>query len=93
MGDRLIRPLRALIKAARHPADKAVRVPVTTNDEIGRLSAAFNDLAEHRERLEEQVAAHRSAADLAGVGAVHRVHRRAGAAAGDPCGPRHGSAR
>lgn len=79
VGDRLIRPLRALIKAARHPADKAVRVPVTANDEIGRLSAAFNDLAEHRERLKEQVAAaHRSAADLAGVEAVHRVHRRAG---------------
>lgn len=54
VGTRLVRPLRVLIKAAHHPADKAVRVPVTANDEIGRLSAAFNDLAERREHLEQQ---------------------------------------
>ncbi|MFJ3365649.1 sensor histidine kinase [Streptomyces anthocyanicus] len=53
-GRRLVRPLRALISAAEHPADVTVRVPVTTRDEIGRLSAAFNDLADRRESLERQ---------------------------------------
>ena len=54
VGRRLVRPLRALIQAARHPADESVRVPVTANDEIGLLSAAFNDLAERRQELEQQ---------------------------------------
>ncbi|WP_328564950.1 HAMP domain-containing sensor histidine kinase [Streptomyces coelicoflavus] len=54
VGRRLVRPLRALISAAGQPADVAVRVPVTTRDEIGRLSAAFNDLADRRESLERQ---------------------------------------
>jgi two-component system sensor histidine kinase BaeS len=54
VGRRLVRPLRALIQAAQHPAGEAVRVPVTANDEIGLLSAAFNDLAERRQELEQQ---------------------------------------
>ncbi|RDG38406.1 sensor histidine kinase [Streptomyces corynorhini] len=54
VGTRLIRPLRALTDAARRPPQEQRRVPVTTNDEIGHLAAAFNDLAERRERLEDQ---------------------------------------
>ncbi|MFF0516783.1 sensor histidine kinase [Streptomyces sp. NPDC004250] len=54
VGGRLVRPLRALISAAEQPANVTVRVPVTTRDEIGRLSAAFNDLADRRESLEQQ---------------------------------------
>ncbi|KES04934.1 hypothetical protein BU52_23115 [Streptomyces toyocaensis] len=54
VGRRLVRPLRSLIRAAEHPADETVRVPVTTRDEIGRLAAAFNDLTDRRERLEQQ---------------------------------------
>ncbi|KUM80618.1 HAMP domain-containing sensor histidine kinase [Streptomyces griseorubiginosus] len=54
VGTRLVRPLRALTDAARHPTQEHLRVPVTTHDEIGHLAAAFNDLSERRERLEEQ---------------------------------------
>lgn len=54
VGTRLVRPLRALTDAARRPAEQHLRVPVTTHDEIGRLAAAFNDLAERRERVEVQ---------------------------------------
>nr|WP_223186310.1 HAMP domain-containing sensor histidine kinase [Streptomyces sp. CBMA29] len=54
VGTRLVRPLRALTAAARGPAQQRSRVPVTTNDEIGRLAAAFNDLSERRERVEDQ---------------------------------------
>ncbi|MGC9538293.1 sensor histidine kinase [Streptomyces sp. UG1] len=54
VGTRLVRPLRALTDAARRPAQQHLRVPVTTNDEIGHLAAAFNDLAERRERMEVQ---------------------------------------
>ncbi|MFG2963318.1 ATP-binding protein [Streptomyces sp. NPDC048288] len=54
VGIRLVRPLRALTDAARRPAQHHLRVPVTTNDEIGHLAAAFNDLAERRERVEVQ---------------------------------------
>ncbi|MEW2401190.1 HAMP domain-containing sensor histidine kinase [Streptomyces sp. NPDC046862] len=54
VGTRLVRPLRALTDAARRPARQHLRVPVTTNDEIGHLAAAFNDLAERRERVEVQ---------------------------------------
>lgn len=54
VGTRLVRPLRALTDAARHPTQQHQRVPVTTNDEIGHLAAAFNDLAERRERVEIQ---------------------------------------
>ncbi|MER5435149.1 HAMP domain-containing sensor histidine kinase [Streptomyces sp. NPDC002588] len=54
VGTRLVRPLRALTDAARRPTQQHLRVPVTTNDEIGHLAAAFNDLSERRERMEGQ---------------------------------------
>ena len=54
VGNRLVRPLRGLIAAAESPAGQAVRVPVTANDEIGHLAAAFNGLTERREQLEAQ---------------------------------------
>ncbi|MFJ9589104.1 HAMP domain-containing sensor histidine kinase [Streptomyces acidicola] len=50
---RLVRPLRALADAAQDPSGQHVRVPVTTKDETGYLAAAFNDLSERRERIEE----------------------------------------
>ncbi|MDH6113620.1 two-component system sensor histidine kinase BaeS [Kitasatospora sp. MAP12-15] len=54
LATRLVRPLRALTDAARHPTEPHARVPVTGDDEIGCLAAAFNDLSERRERIEEQ---------------------------------------
>ncbi|MFF3652601.1 sensor histidine kinase [Streptomyces sp. NPDC002181] len=54
IGLRLVRPLRALTRAARRPTWPDIRVPVTTRDEIGLLTTAFNDLSEHRARTEEQ---------------------------------------
>lgn len=54
LATRLVRPLRALTDAAQHPTEPHARVPVTGNDEIGYLAAAFNDLSERRERIEEQ---------------------------------------
>ncbi|MFD5425456.1 sensor histidine kinase [Streptomyces sp. NPDC127084] len=54
LGTRLVRPLRALIAAAQRPAEEAVRVPVLTQDEIGHVAVAFNDLTERRETLERQ---------------------------------------
>ncbi len=54
VGVRLVRPLRRLTEAARQPADRQQRVPVTTRDEIGYLATAFNDLAERRRALEQQ---------------------------------------
>ncbi|AXG82530.1 HAMP domain-containing protein [Streptomyces paludis] len=54
VGRRLVRPLRTLISAAQQPAERTPRIAVGADDEIGRLAVAFNDLAERRERLEEQ---------------------------------------
>lgn len=54
VATRLVRPLRALTAAAQQPPELHARVPVTTRDETGILAAAFNDLAERRERLEAQ---------------------------------------
>ena len=54
VGTRLVRPLRALAAAAQNQADQHVRVPIKRNDEIGYLAAAFNDLSERRESLEQQ---------------------------------------
>jgi two-component system sensor histidine kinase BaeS len=54
VGRRLVRPLQALTEAARRPVDHQTRVPVTTNDEIGYLATALNDLAERREHAENQ---------------------------------------
>ena len=53
VGGRLVRPLRALTEAAQRPAEHQ-RVPVTGKDEIGYLATALNELAERRERSEEQ---------------------------------------
>ncbi|WP_169951582.1 HAMP domain-containing sensor histidine kinase [Microbispora sp. H11081] len=53
-GTRLSRPLRALTDAVRNMQEgRAARVEVRGKDEIGRLAAAFNAMAERRERLEE----------------------------------------
>ncbi|MEU9605223.1 HAMP domain-containing sensor histidine kinase [Streptomyces sp. NPDC048057] len=53
---RLVRPLRALTSAAQRMKDggDAEPVPVRGDNEMGRLAAAFNDMAEHRARLEHQ---------------------------------------
>ncbi|MEU1512271.1 HAMP domain-containing sensor histidine kinase [Streptomyces sp. NPDC005811] len=54
VATRLVRPLRALTRAAQQPPELYLRVPVTTRDETGLLAEAFNDLADRRERLETQ---------------------------------------
>ncbi|WP_281174445.1 sensor histidine kinase [Embleya scabrispora] len=53
---RLIRPLTALTDAAlrMRDGDDATRVDLPANHEIGRLAEAFNDMSEHRLRMEEQ---------------------------------------
>ncbi|MFJ4768135.1 ATP-binding protein [Streptomyces uncialis] len=58
-GTRLVRPLHALTRAARRmrdgtDGDRWTPVRVPADSEIGRLAAAFNDMAAHRTRLEEQ---------------------------------------
>lgn len=55
-GTRLVRPLHALTGAAQRMRDglDSAPVPVGSDNEIGRLAAAFNDMAVHRARLEEQ---------------------------------------
>ncbi|MER6910593.1 HAMP domain-containing sensor histidine kinase [Streptomyces sp. NPDC000594] len=53
---RLVRPLRALTGAAQRMKDgeRTEPVPVGGDNEVGRLAAAFNDMAAHRARLEAQ---------------------------------------
>ncbi|MFD7071869.1 sensor histidine kinase [Streptomyces sp. NPDC059913] len=55
-GSRLVRPLHALTGAAQRMRDGEDSEPVLVSDdnEIGRLAAAFNDMAGHRARLEAQ---------------------------------------
>ncbi|MFI7387738.1 sensor histidine kinase [Streptomyces sp. NPDC049813] len=55
-GTRLVRPLYALTGAAQRLREGRAPqpVPVTADNEIGRLAAAFNDMSAHRTRLEEQ---------------------------------------
>ncbi|MFD4768754.1 sensor histidine kinase [Streptomyces niveus] len=55
-GARLVRPLHALTGAAQRMRDglDSAPVPVGPDNEIGRLAEAFNDMAVHRARLEEQ---------------------------------------
>ncbi|MYV63952.1 HAMP domain-containing protein, partial [Streptomyces sp. SID4931] len=55
-GTRLVRPLHALTGAAQRMRDgeQPTSVPVSGDDEVGRLAAAFNDMSAHRARLEEQ---------------------------------------
>ncbi|MFI5492328.1 ATP-binding protein [Actinoplanes sp. NPDC051859] len=52
VGRRLVRPLRALAAAADSAVGRQSRVPVTTEDEIGYLAQALNDMADRRERSE-----------------------------------------
>jgi two-component system sensor histidine kinase BaeS len=54
VGLRLVRPLRALTAAVDGAASRPTPVRITRNDEIGRLAAAFNALAERSERGEQQ---------------------------------------
>lgn len=54
LAARLTRPLRRLSDAVDSAPDVPVLAPVTTRDEIGRLTAAFNDLTTRRRRLDEQ---------------------------------------
>ncbi|MGW1225916.1 sensor histidine kinase [Streptomyces sp. NPDC002530] len=56
VGARLVRPLRALTGAAQRMRDGEDTAPVhvTSDDEIGRLTAAFNEMSAHRSRLEAQ---------------------------------------
>ncbi|MFF5426399.1 MULTISPECIES: sensor histidine kinase [unclassified Streptomyces] len=53
---RVVQPLRHLTHAARlmRDAGDTAPVPVRSRDEIGRLTSAFNELAEHRARLESE---------------------------------------
>ena len=51
---RLTRPLRRLSEAVGRYPQEPLRVPVTTGDEIGRLTEAFNDLLARQEELEGQ---------------------------------------
>jgi two-component system sensor histidine kinase BaeS len=51
VGVRMSRPLRALTRAAEQGV---ARLPIRGRDEIGRLTAAFNDLTERREAGERQ---------------------------------------
>ncbi|MFI6694260.1 sensor histidine kinase [Streptomyces sp. NPDC050433] len=55
-GARLVRPLHALTGAAQRMREglDTAPVPVGPDNEIGRLAAAFNDMAVHRARLEDQ---------------------------------------
>ncbi|MER5491583.1 HAMP domain-containing sensor histidine kinase [Streptomyces sp. NPDC002490] len=58
-GTRLVRPLHALTGAAQRmkddgDGDRWTPVAVSGDNEVGRLAAAFNDMAAHRARLEEQ---------------------------------------
>ncbi|WP_455753430.1 sensor histidine kinase [Streptomyces halstedii] len=55
-GIRLVQPLHALTGAAQRMRDGQDSAPVlvTTDNEVGRLATAFNDMTEHRARLEEQ---------------------------------------
>ncbi|WP_328491726.1 sensor histidine kinase [Streptomyces sp. NBC_00414] len=53
-GIHLVRPLRALTRAAQGRDEHLPPVPVARHDEIGRLTAAFNELSEHRARTEQQ---------------------------------------
>ncbi|MEU1799515.1 HAMP domain-containing sensor histidine kinase [Streptomyces sp. NPDC019937] len=53
-GLRLVRPLHALTDAARRmeEGEPGARVAVTSNDELGRLTSAFNAMSRRRDQLE-----------------------------------------
>ncbi|MFC7328319.1 ATP-binding protein [Marinactinospora rubrisoli] len=56
VSTRLIRPVQALTRAVHRmrAGEGASRVPVRDDGELGRLAAAFNEMSEHLERMEEQ---------------------------------------
>ncbi|MFW5415623.1 HAMP domain-containing protein [Nocardiopsis sp. CNT-189] len=56
VSTRLVRPVRSLTTAVRRMGSGAGarRVEVRDSGEIGRLAAAFNEMAEHLDRLERQ---------------------------------------
>jgi two-component system sensor histidine kinase BaeS len=54
VGRRLVGPLRALTEMARRPVGLQSRVAVATDDEIGVLATAFNDLSERRDEAERR---------------------------------------
>ncbi|WP_233515446.1 sensor histidine kinase [Marinitenerispora sediminis] len=56
VSTRLIRPVQALTREVRRmrAGEGAARVPVRDDGELGRLAAAFNEMSEHLERMEEQ---------------------------------------
>ncbi|MGW7824386.1 sensor histidine kinase [Streptomyces puniciscabiei] len=55
-GRRLVRPLHRLTAAAEQmkQGSEATPIEVHADDEIGRLTDAFNDMADHRKRSESQ---------------------------------------
>jgi two-component system sensor histidine kinase BaeS len=53
-GRRLVRPLRALTRAAQQPIGQQHAVSVRAHDEIGHLARALSDLNERRQRAEQQ---------------------------------------
>jgi len=52
----LLRPVKALTSASKElsQGDLSQRVPVTTRDELGELSLAFNQMADNLEQMEAQ---------------------------------------
>ncbi|WP_116244620.1 cell wall metabolism sensor histidine kinase WalK [Nocardiopsis sp. FIRDI 009] len=56
VSTRLVRPVRALTDAVlrMRQGQGATRVEVSDSGEIGELAAAFNEMSEHLERLEDQ---------------------------------------
>jgi two-component system sensor histidine kinase BaeS len=55
-GRRLVRPIRALTRAAQRmeAGDRSARVTISGRDEVGRLASAFNAMAEAVEANERQ---------------------------------------
>ncbi|GLW99470.1 two-component sensor histidine kinase [Microtetraspora sp. NBRC 16547] len=53
---RLVRPVNALTHAAQRmrDGDSSARVTIRTTGEISELAAAFNEMSEHLQRMEEQ---------------------------------------
>jgi signal transduction histidine kinase len=62
---RIVKPVRALAAAAHRVAggDLSQRIPVTSDDELGEMAAAFNAMAAELERQHEL--RHRAMADIA----------------------------
>ncbi|SPL99735.1 integral membrane sensor signal transduction histidine kinase [[Actinomadura] parvosata subsp. kistnae] len=56
VATRLMRPMRAVTAAARRmrAGDGSARVTVRAKGEVGELGAAFNEMSEHLDRMEQQ---------------------------------------